>query len=66
MIFSVTKDSISFKMNQNDDSSADSFNGGETSEKAKKKYCDIQFKANLAKALKSNYGEPENFDKIKA
>ncbi|KAL7018648.1 hypothetical protein ACKWTF_010849 [Chironomus riparius] len=30
-----------------------------------KKYCDRQFKIQLARALKANYGEAENFDKIK-
>ena len=31
-----------------------------------KKYCDRQFKIQLAKALKANQGEADNFDKIKA
>jgi hypothetical protein len=32
----------------------------------KKKYFDRNFKQQLAKALKANAGEPENFDKIKS
>lgn len=39
-------------------------------EKAKKKetkkYCDRNFKQQLAKALKANCGEPESFDKIRS
>ncbi|XP_070490719.1 uncharacterized protein [Chironomus tepperi] len=30
-----------------------------------KKYCDRQFKIQLARALKANFGEADNFDKIK-
>ena len=36
-----------------------------TTEKPKK-YCDRQFKIQLARALKANYGEADNFDKIKS
>lgn len=35
-------------------------------DKNKKRYCDKAFKVQLAKALKANFGEPDNFDKIKA
>jgi hypothetical protein len=31
----------------------------------KKKYCDRNFKTQLARALKNNAGEPGNLDKIK-
>lgn len=38
----------------------------ESGKVSKKKYFDSQFKKQLAKALKANAGEPENFDKIMA
>lgn len=31
-----------------------------------KKYCDRQFKIQLARALKANFGEADYFDRIKA
>ncbi|KAG5673786.1 hypothetical protein PVAND_003806 [Polypedilum vanderplanki] len=37
-----------------------------TKKKETKKYCDRNFKQQLAKALKANCGEPENFDKIRS
>lgn len=33
--------------------------------KGKKKYCDRNFKTQLAKALKINEGEPDNLERIK-
>ena len=32
----------------------------------KKKYCDKQFKKNLLKAIKANYGEPDNIERIQS
>lgn len=31
----------------------------------KKRYCNKQFKKNLVKALKLNFGEPDNIDKLR-
>lgn len=33
--------------------------------KVSKKYCDKHFKKNITKALKINYGEPDNIDKVR-
>lgn len=33
--------------------------------KVSKKYCDKHFKKYLTKALKINYGEPDNIDKVR-
>lgn len=30
-----------------------------------KRYCDKSFKKHLSKALKNNFGEPDNIDKIR-
>lgn len=39
-------------------------NNLETAEQSTKKYCDRSFKVQLAKSLKANGAEPENFTKI--